>query len=160
MKAMSNYPKPFSGLTKQLDRLNLNWEEFNAASELKFGNSVRNEFSSRVVKACPRSGQCAAVRVFASGSFRVYVSVRVSVVKRMGKDVDDDDDEGRRGSTVPARSLLLSNSTKGAARHIGAQSSDKKLCNATCPSPEVEILHENVDIEKDGAYGVDRQNRK
>ncbi|KAJ4447924.1 hypothetical protein ANN_09933 [Periplaneta americana] len=47
---------------------------------------------------------------------RVSVSVRVSVVSGMSDDDDDEDEEGRRGNPVPVRSLLLWNSTKGAAR--------------------------------------------
>ncbi|KAJ4448287.1 hypothetical protein ANN_10301 [Periplaneta americana] len=44
----------------------------------------------------------------------VWVNVRISVVPGMND--DDDDDEGRRGNPMPARSLLLSNSTNEAAR--------------------------------------------
>ncbi|KAJ4434909.1 hypothetical protein ANN_23480 [Periplaneta americana] len=47
-------------------------------------------------------------------SVSVCVSVRLSVVSGMSN--DDGDEEGRRGNQVTARSLLLSNSTKGAAR--------------------------------------------
>ncbi|KAJ4435759.1 hypothetical protein ANN_18378 [Periplaneta americana] len=44
------------------------------------------------------------------------VSIRVGVVSGMDDDDDDDEEEGRRGNPVPARSLLLSNSIKGAAK--------------------------------------------
>ncbi|KAJ4449176.1 hypothetical protein ANN_00572 [Periplaneta americana] len=57
--------------------------------------------------------QCHALNNQLFGTYRIAVSVCISVVSGMS---DDDEDEGRRGNAVPARSLLLSNSTKGAAR--------------------------------------------
>ncbi|KAJ4438368.1 hypothetical protein ANN_14310 [Periplaneta americana] len=65
---------------------------------------IRNRISLPIV----------APQVHHDAGVSVCVSVRVSVVSGMSD--NDEDEEGRRGNPVPARSLLLSSSTKGAAR--------------------------------------------
>ncbi|KAJ4433481.1 hypothetical protein ANN_15784 [Periplaneta americana] len=70
--------------------------------------------SGQMRVSCPRLAAGQLVGGGAGASRRhLQVSVCVSVVSGMS---DDEDEEGRRGNTVPARSLLQSNSTKGAAR--------------------------------------------